>query len=188
MKTSLFILASAILSQSVIAETFSIPLNKIDQSKLARELAKLDSKYKSQEVVNENTNAMNVLNKYSYLDESKAFSINCSERFVLASTVGIDQECSINFNYALSDINSINVHDGFMDSFAIAEIKDQTLARDLYKSIGNGVSPSVFFNSQEYVSFVHPTTGAKFNAARLRIDCTRDASFKTYSCIIGSVK
>ena len=187
MKTALFILAGAILSQSVFAESFSIPLNKLDQTKLTKELAKLDFKYKSQEVV-EDSNILYVFKKYSYLDESKAFSINCSEKFILASTVGTDQECTINFNYALSDINSINAHDGFMDSFAIAVIQDQTLARDLYKSIGNGVSPSVFFSSQEHVPFVHPTTGVKFNAPRLRIDCKRDASYTTYSCIISSVK
>lgn len=188
MKTALIILAGVLFSQSVSAETFSIPLNKYDQSFLTQELSKLDSKYKSEEMRDENSNIWYVLKKYSYLDESKAFSINCSEKFLLASTLGTNRECFINFNYSLSDINSIYVHDGFMDSFAIAEIRDQALARDLYKSIGNGVSPSVFFTSQEYVPFVHPTTGVKFNAARLRIDCKRDASYTIYSCIISAVK
>ena len=49
--------------------------------------------------------------KKSRLDESKAFSINCMEKLLFASTTGTNQECSINFNYALADINPINIHE-----------------------------------------------------------------------------
>ena len=188
MKTVLLFLSIALLSQAATAKAFTIPLSNFDHWSLAHELSKLPYKYRSEEIINIGTYSWLRLKKYSYLDKSKAFSISCSEKFYEASTVGGEGECSINFDYALSDFNSINVYDGPIENIAIAEIKDQQLAQDLYESIGFSISHSVFFNSKEYVSLVNPTTGVSFNIARLRIDCKRDASYTNYRCIISAVK
>lgn len=170
------------------AKAFKIPLNSFDQSQLSQEMVKLDYNYKTEEVIDENNPNWYVLKKYNYLSSSGAFYINCSEKFYDGSIVGIDRKCEVGFDYSLSSVDSINVHNGFMPNFAIAEIKDQTLARDLYKSIGNGVSPTVNFLSDEQLSFAHPTTGNKFSVYRLRIECKRDESYKNFACTVYAVK
>jgi len=169
------------------AEAFKISLTTNDQSRLIKEMSKLDYKYRSEEVINDNLSSY-TLKKYDFLNENRTFFINCSEKFQLGSPLGADQKCEIGFNYALSEIDSINTHDGFLENFAIAEIKDVYIARDLYKTIGNEVNPSVFFQSTELVTFTHPTTGKLFPAARLRIDCKRDTSYKVYNCLVSAVK
>lgn len=184
----LFLLISILYSSISFAEAFKIPLNSFDQYKLTNDLSKIDFKYRSEEIINENTPAWYVLKKYNYLNDSQAFYINCSEKFHAGSAVGSNKKCEIGFNYALSSVDSLNVHDGFMENFAIAEIKDKKLARDLYKSLGNGVSPTINFFSNEQLSFTHPTTGEKFTMFRLRIECKRDASYKDFSCNVYSVK
>ena len=184
----LFLLFSILYSSISFAEAFKIPLNSFDQSQLTNEIAKIDYKYRTEEVINENTPSWYVLRKYNYLNDSQAFYINCSEEFHGNSTVGTNKKCEIGFDYALSSIDSLNVHSGFMEDFAIAEIKDQILARDLYKSLGNGVSPTTNYFSKEQLSFTHPTAGNKFSVFRLRIECKRDDSYKNFSCTVYSVK
>jgi hypothetical protein len=183
-----FFLVSILANTVAFAEVFKIPLNMIDQTHLAQEISKIDSKYRTEEVVNENSPAWYVLKKYNFLNDSQAFYINCSEEFHNGSAVGINQKCEVGFNYALSNIDSLNVHDGFMENFAIAEIKDQVLARDLYKSLGNGVSPTINFFSNEQLPFTHPSTGNKFSAFRLRIECKRDNFYKNFACTVYTVK
>lgn len=174
-------------SANSFAESFKIHLNPFDQSQLANEMAKVDIKYKTEEVINENTPSWFVLKKYNYLNDSQAFYINCSEEFHGGWTVGINKKCEVGFNYALSSTDLLNVHDGFMENFAIAEIKDQSLARDLYKTLSHG-EPTINFTSKEQLTFIHPTTGNKFSVFRLRVECKRDESFKNFSCTIYSVK
>lgn len=178
-----------ILSNTIaFAEIFKIPLNEEDQSKLAKELSKIDSKYKSEELVNGNSASFYILKKYNFLDNSQPFYINCSEEFHNASVYGINQRCELGFNYTLSNPGSLYVHDGFMANFAIAEIKDQALAHDLYKSLGNGLSPTINFFSKEQLLFSHPTTGNEFTVYRLRIECKRDDSYRNFSCMVFAVK
>jgi hypothetical protein len=177
----IFRLAFVLASSSTFAETFKIPLNDFDQSKLTREMSKIDHKYKTEKIIDENSPYWYVLKKYNYLDDSQAFYINCSEEFHGGDAVGINQKCEVGFDYALSSIDSLNVHDGFMEKFAIAEIKDQTLARDLYHSLGIGTGQTVNFFSKEQLSFTHPEAGNKFTVFRLRIECKRDAACTIYS-------
>jgi hypothetical protein len=183
-----FFLALVLVCANSFAETFKIPLNTFDQSQLTNEMAKIDYKYKTEEVINENTPSWYVLKKYNYLNDSQAFYINCSEEFHGGSPVGTNKKCEVGFDYALSSVDSLNVHNGFMEIFAIAEIKDQTLARDLYKTLGNGVSPTINFFSKEQLSFTHPTAGNKFSVFRLIIECKRDNSYKNFACTVYSVK
>jgi hypothetical protein len=185
---SAFFLAFALACSSSFAESFKIPLNDFDQSRLTNEMAKIHYKYKSKEVINENTPSWYVLKKYNYLNDSQAFYINCSEEFHGGSAFGVFKKCEVGFDYSLSSVDSVNVHNGFMENFAIAEIKDQTLARDLYNSLGNGVSPTINFFSKEQLSFTHPTTGNKFSVFRLRIECKRDDSYKNFACTVYTVK
>jgi hypothetical protein len=184
-----FYIAFILISTNSFAESFKIPLNDFDQSQLTDHMAHLNPNYKSEETINENSHSWYVLRKYNYLDASQAFYIHCSEKFYAGSTVGDNQRCEVGFNYALSSSDSINVHNGFMENFAIAEIKDQTLACDLYNSLSNGSTPkSTSYFSREEFQFTHPTTGARFSAFRLRIDCKRNDSFKNFSCIVYAVK
>ena len=185
---SAFLLVLSLTSASSFAETIKIPLNEFDQSQLTKEMAKLDFKYKTEEVINENTPAWYILKKYNYLDSSQAFYINCSEEFHAGLTVGINKKCEVGFDYALSSSYAINAHDGFMENFAIAEITDQSLARDLYKSIGNGNYTPINFFSKEQLSFTHPTSGNNFSVFRLRIECKRDDYYKNFSCTVYAVK
>jgi hypothetical protein len=185
---SAFFLVYILANTVAFAETFKIPLNEIDQTRLTQEMSKIDSKYRSKEVINENSPSWYVLKKYNFLNDSQAFYINCSEEFHNGSVVGINQKCVVGFNYALSNIDSLNVNDGFIENFAIAEIKDQLLARDIYKSLGNGVSPTTNFFSSEQLSFINPSTGNKFAAFRLRIECKRDDSYKNFACMVYAVK
>jgi hypothetical protein len=177
----IFLFVFVLASTATFAEAFKIPLYDFDQSKLTREMSKIDHKYKTEEVINENTPSWYVLKKYNYLNDSQAFYINCSEEFHGGEAVGVNQKCEVGFDYALSTIDSLNVHDGFMENFAIAEIKDQTLARDLYHSLGNGTGQTVHFFSKEQLSFTHPEAGNKFTVFRLRIECKRDAACTVYS-------
>lgn len=175
------------LTSASYGQTFQIQLTENDQSELTKELSKIDFKYRSEELVDKDLPTWHVVKKYNFLNSNSAFYINCSEEFWNASVVGINRKCDVGFNYETSS-NEISVHDGFMSAFAIAEIKDFTLSKDLYKTIGNGVSPVVFFSSSEQIVLTHPATGEKFSAFRLRIECKRDTSYKAYSCQVSAVK
>lgn len=189
MKTIILSTFVVLLSVSSFAhaEAFRIPLTAADQTRLAREMSKIDYKYKSEEFIEDGALSY-TFKKYDYLNEDKSFFINCSEKFRLGSPYGSDQKCEIGFNYALSENEAIFTHDGFMENFAIAEIKDVSLARDLYKTINNGVGISVFFQSAEQLTFTHSKTGQLFSVARLRIDCKRDNSYKVFDCMVSAVK
>lgn len=184
-----FTLVSLILflSNNSFAEPLKINLTDSDQIRLTKELSKIDSEYRREEI--DQTVPYPLVHKYyNFLDVRYAFSIGCYEQFANNSTVGQKAQCSIIFNSELSTPDSINVHDGFMSEFIIAEIKDSSLASILYKTIGNGVSPKVFFNTQEQVTLTHPSTGQKINGFRLRIDCERNPAYTAFSCVASAVK
>jgi len=156
------------------------------QAKLTNVMSKIDLKYQAQETITEG-NINYTIKHYNFLDEQGPFFINCSEKFWMLTTYGSEKKCKIGFDYSLSNSSTIDVHNGFMEEFAIAEFKDSTLAQDLYKAIGIGAGP-VFFNTTEALTFTHPNTGANFNVFRLRIDCKRDVSYSNFSCTVGAVK
>lgn len=169
------------------AQAQTISLSQEDQNKLTRELSKIDLAYRTREVVQESPYLI-VENTYKFLTEQDAFFIHCSEKFVNASTVGTEASCKVGFNYDASVAGEIEAHDGFMPEFSVVQINNPVIARTLYKAIGNGVSPSVFFNSKEQIVFTHPATGQKFPAFKLRVDCKRDANYKAFSCIASAIK
>jgi len=188
MSKFIFLISLSLLAAhpSVFAQTFEIQLNEDDQRWLTKDLSKIDLKYRSEELIDKDLPTWHVVKKYNFLDKGSPFFINCSEKFLGGSTHGLHAKCVIGFNYEVTDPELL-VHDGFIPEFAIAELKG-ALARDLYKTIGNGVSPTVSFNSSEQLQFTHPTTGQKFNAFRMRIECKRDAAYKIFSCQVGAVK
>ena len=170
------------------ADLIKIPLTEVDQRALTNSLAKINSNFKSEQVIQE-TPIRIVLKKYNFLDESHAFYIHCSEEFVVFENFGKNQQCEVGFNYEQSISEVVESHDGFIPEFSVVKIKDSALANVLYSAIAKGTnSPSVFFNTREQFSFTHPQTGAKFSAFRLRVDCTRDAAFKNYGCTASAVK
>jgi hypothetical protein len=188
---SQFILKLAVLvsiSSSAYADLIKIPLNEFDQNQLTQEMAKIDVQFRTEEVINENLPSWYVLRKYSFLSASEAFYMNCSEEFRGGSPYGGNRKCEVGFDYEKSLPGVVEAHDGFMPVFAIAEIKSPEVAIILYKLLNSASSPNVFFQSKEHVEFIHPKTGQKFPAARLRIDCNRDQSWKNISCIVAAVK
>jgi len=188
MKPISVLLSFLFLSIYSYADAFKIPLNDFDQAKLTAQMSKLDYKYRSEEVINQNLPNWFLLKKYNFLTPNSAFYINCSEEFHQPmSTVGINQKCEIGFNYGLSSSDLLDAHDGFIDKFAIAEIKDQSLSRDLYNSFNIQNLENNFF-SKEQLTFTHPVTGNNFLAFRLRIACKRDATFESFSCIVYATK
>lgn len=187
MKYLLGVLVISAFSTLAQAETIFLPLNSQDQSRLTRELSKIDISHRTREVIQE-TPYLIIKNTYNFLTTQDAFFIQCSEEFMNASTVGTNQQCVVGFNYEASVGGQIEAHDGFMPEFSIAQINEPTTAKVLYQSVGNGVSPSVFFNSTEQIVFTHPTTGQKFPAFRLRIDCKRDDQYKSFQCVVSGVK
>lgn len=182
--TALVVLAFSTLAQ---AETILLPLNAQDQARLTKELSKIDVSNRKREVVQE-TPYLIIKNTYSFLTSQDAVFIQCSEEFMNASAIGSNQQCVVGFNYEASVAGKIEAHDGFMPEFSVAQIDDPATASILYKSVGNGVSPFVFFNSTEQIMFTHPTTGQKFPAFRLRMDCKRDSQYKTFQCVVSGVK
>jgi hypothetical protein len=185
----LYFVVAISYSSISFAETFKIPLKTFDQYQLTKVMAKLDNKYRTEEVINGDAPNWYSLKKYNYLNDSEAFYINCAEKYYGGSASGIDNKCEVGFNYALSSDDLLNVHDGFMENFAIAEIKDQKLARDLYNTLDTGPTPSSrSFFSEEQLSITHPATGNKFSVFRFRIECKRDASNKDIACTVYSVK
>lgn len=175
------------LSAMAQAETILIPLNEQDQARLTQEIAKIDVSNRTKEVVQE-TPYLIMKKTYSFLTSQDAVFIQCSEEFINASAIGSNQQCVVGFNYEASVAGKIESKDGFMPNFSVAQINEPSVASVLYKSVGNGVSPSVFFNSTEQVVFTHPTTGQKFPAFRLRINCKRDNSYSTFQCNLAAVK
>lgn len=133
---SLFVLFSGFS----FAEPLKIVLTSADQSRLTKELSKIDKAFRREEIDSSVPYPL-VHKHYNFLDVRYAFSIGCSEQFVNYSTIGQNAECSIILDSELSVAESVNVHDGFIPEFIIADIKDNNLARILYKTIGNGVSP-----------------------------------------------
>ncbi|GEM_PF-4273924 len=176
-----------ILSMASFAGSFEIKLTDLDQSNLTSDLSKIDVRYITSEVVQEAPYSI-VKKTYSYLDDSHPFYIQCSEKFINFSTVGTEKKCVVSFNYELSQSGVIEAHDGFIPEAAVTQIKDSEMARMLYKTIGNGVTPTVFFSSSEMVKLTHPSTGKSFPAFRLRIDCKRDSGYKEFSCVVGAIK
>lgn len=188
MKYFLLISLSLVFSNVSFGEIIKIQLTDYDQWQLTKELSKIDLKYRSEELVDKDLPTWYLIKKYYFLDNTSPFYINCSEEFHNSSTIGTNGKCEVGFNYEAIGNEDIKVHDGFIPEFAIAELKGSNLTKDLYKTIGNGVSPSVSFTSKEQISFAHPSTGQKFNAFKLRIECKRDASYKEFTCQVGAVK
>ena len=175
------------LSCISMAAPLEVNLTEADQMRLTKELSKIDSAYIREEV--DSSVPYSLIHKYyNFLDVRYGFSIGCTEQFTNFSTVGHNAKCSVVFDKELSAASAISVHDGFMPEFIVAEVKDNKLASILYKTIGNGVSPKVFFNTQEMLSFNHLTTGQKFNAFRLRIDCERNSNYTAFGCTVSAVK
>ena len=54
--------------------------------------------------------------------------------------------------------------------------------------LGEGMTGRAFFATSEYKVFVHPTTGQKFAASRLRIDCSGNPAYDWYGCTISAIK
>lgn len=187
MKYLLSVLVVSAFSILAQAQTIFLSLNEQDQARLAKDLSKIDVAYKTREVIQE-TPYLIIKNTYNFLTDQDAIFIQCSEEFIMSSTVGGNQRCVVGFNYEASVVGQIEAHDGFMPEFSVAQINEPTIARILYKTIGNGVSPSVFFNSTEQIIFTHPTTGQKFPAFRLRIDCKRDDKHQSFQCVVSGVK
>lgn len=184
---SLFIILSLVFSVYAQAQGIEISLTQDDQAKLTEELSKIDVANRVREIIQESPYVV-VKATYFFLSEEDGFSIKCSEKFMNASIIGTEESCTVKFNYEASLPGELEVNDGFMPEFAIAKVLSPSLARTLYKTIGNGVSPSVFFNTKEQIVFTHPTTGQKFPAFRMRIDCKRDEQHSNFSCIISAVK
>jgi len=108
---------------------------------------------------------------------------------VMNAVVPTNGACEVVFNYEQNEEGILEVHDGFMPLFAIAEIKDKSMAKILYGAISNGINmEKAFFQTREMLTFKHPTTGKNFSVFRLRIDCQRDAHFENYSCVVSAVK
>ncbi len=187
MKVLLATLVISAFSAMAQAETIFVPLNAQDQARLTKELSKIDVSHRMTEVVQETPYPI-MKKTYSFLTSQDAVFIQCSEEFMNASPVGTNQQCVVGFNYEASVAGKIEAHDGFMPEFSVAQITEPATASILYKSVGNGVSPSVFFNSTEQVMFTHPTTGQKFPAFRLRMDCKRDAQYTSFQCVVSGVK
>lgn len=184
---SLFLILCVFFSLSAKAQSIEINLTEDDQAKLTNEISKIDSANRVREIVQESPYIV-VKATYFFLSVKDGFSIKCSEKFLNASTIGTEQSCIVKFNYEASIPGELEVSNGFMPEFAIAKVLSPSLARTLYKTIGNGVSPAVFFNTKEQIIFTHPKTGQKFPAFRMRIDCKRDEQHKNFSCSVSAVK
>ena len=177
----------ALFGSVLYAAPVNIALSEGDQQRLAKELSRIDFEYRSEEV-DQSVPYPLVHRYYNYLNVTHAFSIGCHEQFLNHSTIGTRGRCSILFESDLSSEESISVRDGFLPELLIAKIKDSRLAGVLYRTIGNGTSPKVFFTSREEVSLTHPATGQRVRAFRLRIDCERNQEFTVFSCSISAVK
>lgn len=187
MKALSIALIVSVLSPFAQAETVLIQLNVQDQARLTKDLSKIDVSHRTREVVQE-TPYLIIKNTYSFLTPQDAVFIQCSEEFVGAAAVSANQRCSVGFNYEASVAGQIEARDGFLPEFSVAQISEPSAAKVLYQSVGNGGSPSVFFKSSEQIIFTHPTTGQKFPASRLRIDCTRDNTYQAFQCNVSGVK
>ena len=183
---SLFIM-SLFFSVFTQAQGVEINLTEDDQFKLTKVLSKIDAANRVSETIQESPVVV-VKYTYFFLSEKDGFSIRCSEVLVNASAVGTDQRCAVKFNYGASIPGELEVNDGSMPEFAIAKVLSPSLARTLYKTIGNGVSPAVFFSTKEQIVFSHPSTGQTFPVFRMRIDCKRDEQHSNFSCIVSAVK
>jgi len=189
-KTNKYVL-SILLTFSVCAhaETFLIKLTEDDQSWLAQKFSKIDTRYRTEERIDETQNIWTTRKHYRFLDETHGLSIKCSEDYKMNSAAPINRVCNVTFNNELSIDGTLEVHDGFMPVFIVAEIKDFEIAKILYTAINNGMnSKEVFYNTKEMIPFKHSTTGQTFPAFRLRIDCKCDEHFENYSCIASAVK
>ena len=176
-----------LLTSMAFAEPIKIILTEPDQRSLTKELSKIDLHHRSEEIIQENPFRI-VRKKYEFLDKTEAFFIHCLEDFADFSVVSENAHCEIEFNSDLSQVGRIEIHDGFMPAFVIAEIKDPAIAKVLYESIGNGVGRNVFFSTEEELVFTHPSTGEKFYEPKIRIDCQRDDKYLNIGCSISAVK
>lgn len=184
---SIFALLLMTFSFQTVNAQISIPLDSYDQRRLTKELSRIDFQYKTEEIIQEQPQRI-IKKTYSYLSESDAFYLNCSEKFIAGAVNGIGAECKIGFNYEASSAGYIVSQNGFISDFAIAEINHADTAKILYKTIGNGTSPVVSFVSNEQLMLTHPETGNKFMAFRLRIECKRDSAHQNYSCLVSATK
>lgn len=188
MKNLLLLLFLLFVTTDVSAQVISVSLSKEDHFQLTKVMANLPPQYRSEELIDPTPLPWYVLRKYSFLSKKNAFNIQCSEKFFAGSTVGAEPTCSVEFNYKHSDSSNIISHDGFIPAFAIAEIKNDLIARDLSSALTTGMASPAVFRSREQVVLAHPTTNQKFSAFRLRIDCKSEAQLENYSCVVSAVK
>ncbi|OFZ49762.1 MAG: hypothetical protein A2381_18095 [Bdellovibrionales bacterium RIFOXYB1_FULL_37_110] len=189
-KTNKYVLSILLIfTVCVQAETISIKLTQDDQSALANRFSKIDLNYRTEELFQESPYDWTRKIQARFLDEKFGLYIKCSQDFVRNAVVPTNGVCEVVFNYEQNEEGILEVHDGFMPLFAIAEIKDKSMAKILYGAISNGINmEKAFFQTREMLTFKHPTTGKNFSVFRLRIDCQRDAHFENYSCVVSAVK
>lgn len=183
----LFVAFALLMSNSLFAQTISIPLTSGDQSSLKKELSNLGP-LNTEEILIQDRPYPILKKVYKFLSDKEAFSIICSEEFIDASPLGTNAECKVEFNFALSDPARIEVKDGFMKEFVVATISDFAFAKKLYSVLDRGTNERSFYVSREKQIFVHPTTGLHFEAFRLRIDCHASPVYNGYYCVVSAIK
>lgn len=154
---------------------FQIHLSEMDQAKLTSALARIDSAFQIEEVIQEEPYRV-IRNRYIFLDESQAFSMECSEESSFQwNKLTRNKMCTIRFNYEASREGYIESRDGFVASFATAKITDALLVQRLTQVFSRPGMPAPFyFHTLETMPFTHPQSGQKFQVPRLRIDCKQD--------------